>query len=116
MKVDTFFTKFVKNIRENTEDNINSDKSEEELRRIIREKICQSRANGGENLYVRTQAMIRQASSALASSSVNLDSGISSPLASSTSPLTNLTVLSRLSESPCSSTLASYPLSVNKNR
>ena len=64
------------------EDNRNSDRSEEELRRIIREEIRQSRANGSENLYVRTQAMIRQASSALASS-VNVDSGISSSLASS---------------------------------
>ena len=57
------------------EDNRNSDRSEEELRRIIRQEICGSRANGGENLYVRTEAMILQASSALASS-VNVDSGI----------------------------------------
>ena len=35
------------------EDNRNSDRSEEELRRIIREEIRRSRANGGENLYVR---------------------------------------------------------------
>ena len=67
------------------EDNRNSDKSEEEVRRIIREEIRQSRANGGEHLYVRTQPLIRQASSALASS-VKVDSGISSPLVSSTSP------------------------------
>ena len=73
------------------EDNRNSDRSEEELRRIIREEIRRSRANGGENLYVRTQAIIRQASSALASS-VTVDSGISSPLASRTSPWTNLAV------------------------
>ena len=61
-------------------DNRNSDRSEEELRRIIREEIRRSRANCGEKLHVRTQAMIRQASSALPSS-VNVDSGISSPLA-----------------------------------
>ena len=67
------------------DDNRNSDRSEEEVRRIIREEIRQSRANGGEQLYVRTQALIRQASSALASS-VKVDSGISSPLVSSTSP------------------------------
>ena len=79
------------------EDNRNSDRSEEELRRIIREKISHSRANGAENLYVKTQAMILQASSALAFF-VNVDSGISSPLASSTSPSTNLTVLLGLSE------------------
>ena len=71
------------------EDNRNSDRSEEELRCIIKEDIRRSRANGDENLYARTQAMIRQASSAFASS-VNVDSGISSPLASSTSPSTNL--------------------------
>ena len=35
------------------EDNRNSDRSEEELGRIIREEIRRSRANGGENLYVR---------------------------------------------------------------
>ena len=63
------------------EDNRNSDRSEEELRRIIRQEIRRSRANGSENLFVRTQAIIRQASSALASS-VNVDSGISSPLSS----------------------------------
>ena len=62
------------------EDNRNSNRSEEELRRIIREEIRRSRANEGENLYVRTQTMIRQASSALASTR-NIDSGISSPLA-----------------------------------
>ena len=50
------------------EDNRNSDRSEEELRRIIREKIRRSRAKWGKNLCVRTQAMIPQASSALASS------------------------------------------------
>ena len=76
-------------------DNRNSDRSDEELKRIIREEIRQSRANCGEKLYVRTQAMIRQASSALPSS-VNVDSGISSPLASRTSPSTNLAVLSGL--------------------
>ena len=97
------------------EDNRNSDRSEEELRCIIKEDIRRSRANGDENLYARTQAMIRQASSAFASS-VNVDSGISSPLASSTSPSTNLTFLSGLSGSPGSSNLASYPPSVNKNR
>ena len=59
--------------------------------------------------------MIRQASSGLAST-VNVDSGISSPLASSTSPSTNLTVLSGLSKSPGPSNLTSYPLSVNKSR
>ena len=59
--------------------------------------------------------MTCQASSALASS-VNVDSGISSPLALSTSPSTNLTVLSGLSESPVPSDLTSYPPSVNKNR
>ena len=41
---------------------------------------------------------------------------ISLPLALSTSPSTNLTVLSGLSESPAPSDLASYPPSVNKNR
>ena len=97
------------------EDNRNSDRSEEELRRIIREKISHSRANGAENLYVKTQAMILQASSAL-SFFVNVDSGILSPLASSTSPSTNLTVLLGLSESPDPSNLASYPLSLNKIR
>ena len=97
------------------EDNRNSDRSEEELRRIIREEIRRSRANGGENLYVRTQAMIRQGSSGLPSS-VNVDSGISSPLASRTSPSTNLAVLSELSESAGPSNLASYPFSVDKNR
>ena len=97
------------------EDNRNSDRSEEELRRIIREEIRRSRANGGENLYVRTQAMILQASLALASS-VNVDSGISSPLASRTSPSTNLAALSGLSESPELSNLASYPFFVSKNR
>ena len=67
------------------EDNRNSDRSEEEVRQMIRDEIRQSRANGGDHWYVRTQAMIRQASSALASS-VKVDSGISSPLVSSTSP------------------------------
>ena len=79
------------------EDNRNSDWSEEELRCIITDEIRQSRANGGENLYLRTQAMIRQASSALASP-VSVDSGISSPLASRTSSSTNSSVLSGLSE------------------
>ena len=94
------------------EDNRNSDRSEEELRRIIREEIRRSKANGGENLYVRTQAMIRQAFSALASS-VNVDSGISLPLALRTSPSTNLAVLSGLSESPGPSNLAFYPFPVD---
>ena len=73
------------------EDNRNSDKSEEELRRLIREEIHRSSANGRENLYERTQVMILQATSALVSS-VNVDSGISSSLALSKSPSTNLTV------------------------
>ena len=60
--------------------------------------------------------MIHQASSALASSMVNVDSGISSALASSVSPSTSLTVLSGRSESPGPSNLTSYPLSINKNR
>ena len=90
------------------EDNRKSDRSEEELRRIIREEIRRSRANGGENLYVRTQAMIRQACSALPSS-VKVDSDISSPLASRTSPSTNLADLLGLSESPGPSNLAFYP-------
>ena len=76
----------------NMEDNRNSDRSEEELRRIIREKIRRSRGNWGKNLCVRTQAMIPQASSALASS-VNADSGISSPYTSSTSLSTNLSFI-----------------------
>ena len=41
------------------EDNRNSDRSEEELRGIIWEEIHQSRAKRGENLYARTQVMIR---------------------------------------------------------
>ena len=41
------------------DDNRNSDRSEEEVRRIIREEIRQSRANPGEHLYVRTHALIR---------------------------------------------------------
>ena len=45
--------------RENMEDNRNSDRSEEEVRRIIREEIRQSRANPGEHLHVRTHALIR---------------------------------------------------------
>ena len=52
------------------------DRSEEELRRIIREKICRSRANRGENLHVRTHAMTRQVSSAPAPS-VNVYSVVS---------------------------------------
>ena len=95
------------------EHNRNSDRSKEGLRHIIRDEIRRSRADGGENLYVRTQALIRETSSALASS-VNVISG-SSPLASSTSPSTNLTVLSGLSESPGPSNLNSYSLSVNEN-
>ena len=59
--------------------------------------------------------MIRQASSALACS-VNVDSGILSPLPLSTSSSTNLTVLSGRSKSPVPSNLASYPLSAKKNR
>ena len=51
--------KFTKDIKENMEDNRNSDRSEEELRGIIRKEIHQSRAKRGENLYARTQAMIR---------------------------------------------------------
>ena len=47
---------------------------------------------------------------------MNVDSGISSPLASSTSPSTNLTVLSGLSASPGPSNLASYRFSVDKHR
>ena len=66
------------------EDNRNSDRSEEEVRQMIRDEIRQSRANGVDHWYVRTQAMILQASSALASS-VKVDSGISSPLVSSAS-------------------------------
>ena len=63
------------------EDNRNSDWCEEKLRHIIREEIRRSRAIS----YARSQAMIRQPSSALASS-VNVDSDILSPLASSTFP------------------------------
>ena len=85
--MDIFLSKFIKNI------------SQEKTRKITEtviglkfEDICRSRANEGENLYVRTQAIIRQAFSALASS-VNVDSDVSSLLASSTSLSTNLTVL-----------------------
>ena len=97
--MDNSFQSFTKNkAREHMEDNRNSDKSEEELRRLIREEIHRSSANGRENLYERTQVMILQATSALVSS-VNVDSGISSSLALSKSPSTNLTVLLGLSES-----------------
>lgn len=99
---------------ENMESNKNSDGSEEEKKRIIREEIDQSRANRGENLCEKTQAMILQATSALAFS-VNIDSGIPSPLDSSTSPSINLTVLAGLSEPQDPSNLTSYPPSVSRN-
>ena len=95
------------------EDNRDSDRSEEELRCIIRDDIHRSRANWGENLYVRTQAKNRQASSALASF-VNVHSGISLSLASSTSPSTNLTVLLRPSGSLTTSNLAPYHFLLTK--
>ena len=70
------------------EDNRSSERSEEELRCIIREEICRSREIEDEYLYERIQAMICYETSTLASS-IKVDSGISSSLPSSTSPSAN---------------------------
>ena len=70
------------------EDNRSSERSEEELRCIIREEICRSREIEDEYLYERIQAMISYKTSTLASS-IRVDSGISLSLASSTSPSAN---------------------------
>ena len=96
------------------EDHRNSARSEEEPRRIIRDEIYQSRANGGWKSVWITQVMIFQASSALAVL-INADSGILSPLATSASLSINLTFLSGLSESQGPSDLISYPPFVSKN-
>ena len=113
-ELDNSFQSFQKHkSKENLEDNRNSDRSEKELRCVI-SIFVEAEQMGWKFIHSEwTQAMIRQTTSALASS-VSVDSGISSSLASSTPPLTNLTISSRLSESPGASDLVSYPSSGNK--